>query len=157
MLRVDLRDLRRGPVETEAVLAADDPALRELVLNLASPVRVSGQLRGSAERLTFTWSGRIEAKVRGECRRCLAEVELPVSVAVEAIFTPDPDTADDPSVYQIAEPVQAVDLTPAIREELLLAAPAYVLCREDCAGLCPRCGADLNVGPCACAEPPEPG
>jgi uncharacterized protein len=157
MLRVDVRDLRRGPVETGEVLAADDPALAGLGLSLVAPVSVSGTLHGSANRLTFTWSGRIEAQVLGQCRRCLAPVESPVVVAVEAIFSPDPDAADDPAVYPIVEPVAAIDLTPAVREELLLAAPAFVLCREDCAGLCPRCGADLNVGPCACAAPPEPG
>src|ERR1051325_628957 len=44
-----------------------------------------------------------------------------------------------------------VDVTPAIREELFLAAPRYVLCRENCKGLCPQCGKDLNAGPCGCA------
>ena len=44
-----------------------------------------------------------------------------------------------------------LDLRPALREQWLLAAPAFALCREDCKGLCPRCGADLNAGPHDCA------
>ena len=45
----------------------------------------------------------------------------------------------------------------AVREELILAGPQYVLCREDCRGLCPRCGKDLNAGPCGCpAVAPNP-
>jgi len=45
----------------------------------------------------------------------------------------------------------ADNLGPVLREEMVLAVPSLVLCRETCAGLCPRCGADLNQGPCGCA------
>jgi uncharacterized protein len=44
-----------------------------------------------------------------------------------------------------------IDLAEVVREELALAVPPFVLCREDCAGLCPKCGSDLNAGPCECA------
>ena len=44
----------------------------------------------------------------------------------------------------------------AIRDELILAAPRYLQCRDDCRGLCPRCGQDLNAGPCGCAPEPDP-
>lgn len=156
MLQVDLRDLRRGPVETAGVLPVDHPLFTDSGVELVSPVTVSGVLDGTPERLTFTWKGRIEAEVRGACRRCLADVVSTVDSTVEALFTLDPDAADDPGVYLLEEPVTAIAVAPAVREELLLAAPAFVLCREDCAGLCPRCGADLNPGPCGCAAPPEP-
>ena len=43
-----------------------------------------------------------------------------------------------------------IDLTPAIREELMLAVPRFVECRDDCKGICPQCGKDLNAGSCAC-------
>lgn len=157
MLRVDVRDLRRGPVATEVVLSAGDSVLEGLALALEGPVHVSGVLHGSPERATFAWQGRVQARVRGECRRCLNEVVSPVECNVSAIFSADPDAADDPAVYPLVEPVTMVDVGSAVREELLLAAPTFVLCREDCAGLCPRCGADLNVGPCHCTAPPEPG
>jgi len=156
MLRVDLREFRRGPVETTGQLAPDDPALAGLDLALVGPVSVGGVLQGSPDRLTFAWRGHLAARVRGACRRCLAEVEIPIDTGVEVVFSPDPDAADDPGVYPLVEPVTAVDVTPAVREELLLAAPAFVLCREDCAGLCARCGADLNAGPCQCGAAPEP-
>jgi uncharacterized protein len=81
---------------------------------------------------------------------------LPVTTDVDALFTADPDLQDDPNVYPLEEPVAHVDLSPAVREELALAAPAYPVCREDCAGLCPTCGADLNQGPCQCAVSPKP-
>ena len=49
---------------------------------------------------------------------------------------------------------EQIDLEEALRAELLLALPIAPLCRDDCKGLCARCGKDLNEGPCAC--PPEP-
>lgn len=156
MLQVDVRELRRGPVATDGLLPVDDPALQGLGMELAAPVVVSGILQGAPERLTFRWNGRIQAQVRGVCRRCLAEMVTAVDSSVAAVFTPDPDLADDPGAYLLVDPVTVVEVTPAVREELLLAAPAFALCREDCAGLCPRCGADLNAGPCGCATPPEP-
>ena len=45
-----------------------------------------------------------------------------------------------------------LDLRPALREQWLLNVPGYALCRDDCKGLCPTCGAELNVGPCDCAS-----
>lgn len=156
MLLVDLRELRKGPVETSAVLDPEDPVWHGLGLDLDGPVSVTGVLQGMPERRTFRWRGRITGRVRGECRRCLASVVTAVDTTVEAIFSPDPDAADDPGVYPVREPLVAVDVTPAVREELLLAVPSFRLCREDCAGLCQRCGADLNSGPCSCPRTAEP-
>jgi uncharacterized protein len=81
-------------------------------------------------------------------------VTLPVAARIDALFSTDPDAADDPSVYPLAPRATQVDLRPVVREEVALAVPAYLLCREDCAGLCPRCGVDMNQGPheCAAAE-----
>jgi uncharacterized protein len=60
------------------------------------------------------------------------------------------DEADESDVYLLEPRATTVDLRPALREEWLLVVPGFVLCREDCKGLCPRCGADLNQGPCTC-------
>jgi len=72
-----------------------------------------------------------------------------------AVFSTDPEAVDDPDFYPLAERANSVDVTDVVREELALAAQTdRLLCREDCAGLCPKCGADLNAGPCACHTPP---
>jgi uncharacterized protein len=149
MLRVDLRDVHRGPLDTTGVLRPDDPAFEGLELGLAGPVSVEGRLQetGPGE---FFWRGTVRGEVRGGCRRCLADVAQPVDVDLNVLFSEDPDAADDPSVYPLPPAAPTIDLAAAIREELALAIPAYLLCREDCAGLCPRCGADLNAGPCHC-------
>jgi uncharacterized protein len=149
MLRVDLRDLRRGPVDTTGELAPDDPVFEGLGLELDGPVKVEGRLQTTGDGEYF-WRGALHGDVRLECRRCLTELHRPVDADVSVLFSVDPDAADDPSVYPLAPDAAYVDLGEAVREELALAVPAYVLCREACAGLCPRCGADLNAGPCGC-------
>ena len=151
-MRVDVRALRDGAVPTEASVGTDDPAFRGLDLQLAGPVEVTGTLQ-TAGSGTYRWVGRVRGAVKGECARCLAEVVTGFDTPAEALYTTSPETADDPGVYLLPEPVGVIDLTDAVREEVALAAPAFPLCRPDCAGLCPRCGADLNPGPCGCARP----
>ncbi|MEP6688189.1 MAG: DUF177 domain-containing protein [Gemmatimonadales bacterium] len=155
MLRVDIRDLQRGPVRTDGRLLPDDPAFQGLDLGLTGPVSVDGQLQATGDG-EYLWRGRIHGVVRGECRRCLTEVldEVDIDVAA-AVFSTDPEAADDPDFYPLAERASGVDVTEVVREELALAAVSdLLLCREDCAGLCPKCGADLNAGPCGCHTPP---
>ena len=158
MLRVDIRDLARGPVRTDGRLGPDDPAFRGLDLGLTGPVTVDGQLQVTGDG-EYLWRGHVHGEVRGECRRCLTEVYDEVDLDVDAaVFSADPDAADDPDFYPLAERATSVDVTEVVREELALAAQAdLLLCRDDCAGLCPTCGADLNAGPCECrAAPAEP-
>lgn len=147
MLQYDLRDLAQGPVETQAEVAADDALFAGLDLALAGPVRVGGRLQATGEG-RFYWHGSLHAVVAGECRRCLTPVTVPVEADIGVLFTQD--AVDDPDAYALPPHATEVDLRPAVRDELALAAPGFMVCREDCRGLCPRCGKDLNAGPCGC-------
>lgn len=152
MLQVDARELQRGPVETVGRLEADDATFEGLGLALDGPVQVAGRLSQTGDQ-DFFWKARLSGRLHGSCRRCLTDMTYPLDTDVEVLFSADPEAADDPSVYPLEAPVSRVDVRPAVREELALAVSAYPLCREDCAGLCPRCGADLNAGPCRCTAP----
>lgn len=59
--------------------------------------------------------------------------------------------------YEVSENVEVVDLTPDIREDILIDIPAYPVCSSDCKGLCPQCGTNLNAGACSCEPPAEKG
>src|SRR5215208_1121102 len=157
MLRVDIRDLQRGPMRTVGELQPDDPAFEGLDLNLVGPVSVSGQLQATGDG-EYLWRGTLHGVIGGECRRCLTEVRTGVDIEVDAaIFSSDPDASDDPDFYPLLERASHVDIRDVVREELALAAPTrLLLCREDCAGLCLSCGADLNAGACSCSAPAEP-
>ena len=151
MLRVDLRELAQGrAVETRGELKQDDPALDGTELRLLQPVDVQGRLQAIGED-RFYWQGTARTVVAGECRRCLTPVETPLQLEIGALFTQDPDARDDPDSYPVASDATEIDVTPAVREELVLAAPRFVECRDDCKGICPQCGKDLNAGPCDCA------
>ena len=154
MLRIDLRALAAGPVDTDVALPPDAPVLEGLEHALATPLRVRGRLTASGEGRYF-WHGTLETQVAGNCRRCLVPVVADVRAEVGALFSED-DAGEDPATYPIPPGAGELDLRTMVREELLLAAPAYLLCREDCRGLCARCGKDLNDGPCSCEPEPDP-
>ncbi len=154
MLQVDVRDLHSGPVETLGRLLPEDQTFAGLSLDLDGPVEVAGHLAQTGDH-EFYWQARLTGRLRGSCRRCLTDLVYPLETDIQVLFSADPEAADDPSVYPLAAPVTRVDVRPAVREEVALAVSAYPICREDCAGLCPRCGADLNSGPCRCAAPTD--
>lgn len=116
----------------------------------AGPVLVTGRL-SAAGTGRYLWHGRFEGEAVMPCRRCLEEARVPVGDDVYLIFVESGDSeADNPDVYTLDPMMNELDLRPAIREHWLLDVPAFALCREDCKGLCPSCGAELNKGPCAC-------
>lgn len=154
MLVVDLRNLGRGPAETRGTIEPGNPALEGLDIELAEPLEVTGRIQATGPD-EYLWRGRLEGAVRQECVRCLTEMEQRLDVPVTAYFTDDVDAADDPDRYPLPDTGSKLDLTQAVRENLVLAVEAFPTCREDCAGLCPTCGADLNRGACECMRAAE--
>jgi len=119
----------------------------------AAEVRVDYYRAG--RELFFT--GHIAGSVVGHCARCLEPYTFDLDKDFFLVLVPrtelpqDMDLRDedlDLSFYQGDE----IDLTPLVREQIILALPSRPLCREDCRGLCPQCGANRNVQPCTCVE-----
>lgn len=151
MLVFDIRSLEAHAAVVDEQLSADDPVWEDQDRKPVDGVKVSGRL-SSAGAGRFYWHGRIEGDVALECSRCLAEARSHVSDEAHIIFAEqDSEDADEPDVFVYEATAADLDLRPALREEWLVAAPAYALCRPDCKGLCARCGADLNAGPHECA------
>ncbi len=152
MLSFDIRSLEAHAATVDDELPADDRVWAPGDLRPEGAVHVTGRL-SAAGAGRFYWHGRIEGDVVLECSRCLAEAHAHVSDEAHLIFAESGDeNTEDPDVFQFDSNAVELDLRPAIREEWLLAAPSYALCREDCKGLCPQCGADLNAGPHECAN-----
>lgn len=152
MLQIEIRAIGDRGKPTVGVVPADDPLFEDAAVKLLGPVSVDGQIR-AMQQGNLHWSASLNGLVGGECRRCLGPVRARIDDLVEVIFSDDPELLEDPSVYRLPPGNERLDLRPAIREELLLRAPAFPLCREACKGLCQRCGADLNTGPCHCTGP----
>jgi uncharacterized protein len=156
MLSFDIRALEAQAESVDGELSPVDPVwLAEDPLP-QGPLRVTGRLSGAGPN-RFYFSGRIEGTAQGECRRCLTDVTTPVVLDSHLVFSAvvDEDGDDDSDAYAFDSSAPALDLREAVREEWLLNVPTFPLCREDCAGLCPRCGADRNLpadaGGCGCA------
>ena len=153
MLSFDIRSLTQHAVSVDDTLAVDDPVWLETDSRPSEPIRVKGRL-STAGPGRFYWHGTIEGDVELECRRCLGEASGHVSEEAHLIFAEAEAEGmeDDPDVYIVDERASELDLRPAIREQWLLNVPGYALCRDDCKGLCPTCGAELNLGDCGCAS-----
>jgi uncharacterized protein len=151
MLSIDTRSVESKAVQVDGELPADDPVWEEGDPLPAGAVRVTGRL-STAGPGRYYFSGEIEGTASGECRRCLTDVRTPVAEDAHLFFMEagGDGAEDDPDTYLVAPRAHAIDLRPAIREHWLLAVPAFAQCRDDCKGLCPSCGADLNAGDCAC-------
>ena len=149
---IDLRRLEDGPVEVRGEIAADDPVWRGSGLKLTGPVTCAATAEGARTRGVRV-RGRLSGRVDRACRRCLKPVELTIAEEFDLLF--DPKTSrieEDLKVYALDASAEELDLKPALRERFMLAAPAYAVCRQDCRGLCARCGTDLNEGACDCGS-----
>jgi uncharacterized protein len=142
----------------------DVDAAPEDLAGLLEEARPAAPLRGHLRLLRTQRSifvrGRLHTTVQVDCSRCLTEMEVPLSFEVEDEFFPEIDIAtghplprpDDDGLGFMINANHELDLRESVRQHLLLELPLQAICRETCAGLCPRCGVDLNTGECACAE-----
>ena len=121
------------------------------------PPRVHGRVRLDGRRVKV--AGKITGRLQLECDRCLQ----PVDSKVTTQFSREYVTTEDYEAQQAVELTEddldlsifdgaVVDVDSLVREELLLAAPDHVLCRQDCKGICPECGVDRNVTACNCGS-----
>ena len=119
--------------------------------NLRAPVHLSVQLEKGATAIYVR--NRIDTVGRFTCDRCLEEFSLPLQDEGRVIFSSDADlvTAGDEELRAYDPEAHEIDLSEDIRDLLVLAIPAKLLCREDCQGLCAGCGANLNTESCRCA------
>ena len=134
-------------------MSADDAVWAEGDPTPSEPIHVRGRL-SSAGPGRFYWHGTIDGDIALPCRRCLGDASGHVSEEAHLIFAEagSEDLQDDPDVYLLDDRKAELDLRPALREQWLLHVPGFAVCRDDCKGLCPTCGADLNVEPCDCVS-----
>ena len=94
----------------------------------------------------------VETFVQLECDRCLTMFSQPLSLHAPMLYVMGrvaaADEPDDPEISYVPAGAVDVDITHDLRDFIILSIPEKHLCREDCQGLCPVCGADLNVETC---------
>lgn len=101
----------------------------------------------------FLLTGALQASGKAQCGRCLAEFMLVWEVPVEIMVLRNQDSDEGEGDTLVLHQTRGeVDLEPAIGECLALAYPLATFCKEDCKGLCPTCGIDLNSESCSCQD-----
>lgn len=122
------------------------------------PARINVQYYRAGQELFF--SGRALIEVVGECARCLEHFPFTLDVPFSFVLVPrshagDGEALETEDVNLSFYEHQEVDLSPLVRDQVLLALPTRPLCKPDCRGLCANCGANLNAGECRCQKTTE--
>jgi uncharacterized protein len=156
-LVLDTRELGRRPGSQRKVSftapAPADLGIEVLRVPEGSPVDFELRLEAVMEGVLVT--GQAHAGLEGECVRCLETIHDDVVADFQELFAYEesdtathPQDGEDDDVSRLEGDL--IDLEPTVRDTVVLGLPLSPLCRDDCQGLCPRCGADLNAGPCSC-------
>lgn len=171
-MRVKLEEIRDEgltldePISQDVLTAALDERGHETGFRATAPGRLHATLKKVSDGVMLR--GKVEAHVVAPCKRCLTEVklDLPIEFALnlvpESSLHPkgeygegeDDEEAEESGSFDLTDADQEVfdgktiDLDPIVREQVLLALPMNVVCREDCKGLCAVCGEDRNVKDC---------
>ncbi|MCT1459652.1 DUF177 domain-containing protein [Aestuariimicrobium sp. p3-SID1156] len=107
-----------------------------------SPIGLDLKLESVVEGVYV--SGTAEVELEGECARCLVGIEDEMSLDLQELYFYSDKDAEEDAYFVVDE---RIDLEPVIRDAVVLDLPFTPLCREDCAGLCPTCGTNLNDDP----------
>ena len=153
MLSLDLTRLdREGSVELNACLPATS-ALWEgsgVEWDGSVEVKLTASLAGSGEIVV---RGSLDGRLKQECRRCIEPVggEMGHELTLVFVAADKEGAEEDDGVHVYGEGTE-IDLSNAIREEVVFAVDPYVICKSDCKGLCSRCGTNRNKQTCNCTE-----
>lgn len=152
----DLREMR-GPEDRveQAYPAAAFTAGRSDDYAIAESVALALRVRKDGEKCRI--SGHVHTTLLLSCSRCLERFELPEDMTVDLLYLPDSSNRGA-SDSEIAEEDLSIafyldyqiDLLQMVHEQCQLALPMKPLCRDDCRGLCPQCGTNLNERACGC-------
>ena len=116
------------------------------------PILVEGSVRNSAGalELSMTASTTLDAA----CDRCTKPVRIPKEVEFSCLLAEELENGENDEIVLLEN--GEVDVGELARTAFILEMDAKFLCSEDCKGLCSRCGADLNLGPCGCKKDADP-
>jgi uncharacterized protein len=155
-MRIEVEKLNEAGAPFAAVYAPDALPLEDELTRVVAEARLEG--RASKRREQVRLRGKINASVEVRCDRCVAPVVFPVNAEFDVTYVPEEALAADAEAVELQEDDltfatyegDELDLSELAREQIVLALPARHLCREDCKGLCPTCGEDLNTQECHC-------
>jgi uncharacterized protein len=155
---IEIEDLKEEPLHIKHVYPEGEIRLDHEDAVLVKPVTIDFVLMHRERDLRV--DGMVETAIRFKCSRCVREFTRPLSSSYDLFYLPQPKWKSDDSEIELRYEDMEVGFYDGIRfdvdlmtlEQIELAIPMKLLCREDCRGLCYLCGADLNEGPCGCNQ-----
>ena len=155
-MRIELENLEGGKGDFAHVYQPEELNPVDERIKLIEPATVKGRVRLAGNEVFV--NGHVQTRAQVECDRCLQPVELPVDAEFELEYITgsqyESSGAAELTEAEMSVSVfdgQAIDVDEVVKEQVLLAVPTRMLCREDCKGICPECGIDRNTGECTCA------
>ncbi|MGB4067018.1 MAG: DUF177 domain-containing protein [Nitrospira sp.] len=169
-----IADITAEGLSLSGDLTGEELELTDADVCIRGPLAIGLDLRAVDRTICVT--GVVEGTAIRQCVRCLNDFDEPMAFSIHAAYeretkikavttaakrtdsrhrkeTPaveaEPEEQNDDLYYYVGD---HLELAPMLREQLILASPMHPLCSAECLGLCPRCGKDLNAGPCCCSE-----
>ena len=135
MIKISRRDITSKGLDINQTIPKEGIGLSDEEIDLRSPIEVKARLEKAGDIITA--DTRIKADFGFLCARCLEEMHEVQDRHYHFNF-------------ETGSGIEYLDLGEEIRQELILDNPAKVLCKDDCKGICPKCGANLNIEQCTC-------
>jgi uncharacterized protein len=149
MMRFYLARLLEEPVGSKMSFEIDEP--QQMLAEDLSVEFVRGTVEFTRTNRGIFAEGQLNSQAKLECARCLETFSQPIHFHLEAHFGLPPIKPYGEPIFPMG--VKGIlDLTEAIREQILLSLPMQPLCGPECRGFCIECGKDLNEGPCDCVR-----
>lgn len=155
-MRIELENLEGGKGDFAHVYRPEDLNPVDERISLSGPATVGGKVRHAGNEVFV--NGHVETRAQVECDRCLQPVEIPVNTdfALEYVTGSEYEAARAVELTEAEMSIavfdgEAIDIDEIVKEQVVLTVPTRMLCREDCKGICPECGADRNSGECSCS------
>jgi len=149
-MKVEIRNLQAGSNRFEFTSDVSDLDLSERNIEFLE-IAIESLIDKGEENIVVT--NRVRVNAKSECENCLCKYDDVLNEEYTLIYTSNRDTVehDDEEVLRyLGKTTRELDLTAGLTESLRLAMPMRLLCKPDCKGLCPSCGADLNERQCDC-------
>jgi uncharacterized protein len=153
---LDLTRYRQPLTPFSATFAPEDVAQEGDAYRIAVPVELTFDVQKDKD--AFRLEGRVRTELELACSRCVDPFRMPVDGAFDLRYLPASAMSQEDEREIAADDLDTsyyrddrIDLNELLREQFYLALPMKPLCRDDCRGLCPQCGANLNLAACGCA------
>ena len=149
-LKIDVHEILRengAHIELDLSERLEDLDMSDTGCDFDSPVAFKGMISNVKGILKLT--GRLKLDYTAKCYRCLKEVKCSMDIGIEENFVKSETEKDDESYLYEGD---YIEIDKPLKDNILLELPMKHVCEEECRGICPKCGCDLNSTQCDCTE-----